>query len=109
MMRIGIVLLPQQRWKLARERWVRAERYGFDHAWTYDHLAWRSLADEPWFATAEKLVDRWDAPAFDPDFKADSLASFEPEVVKVFSKPVRAPMRSGTAATGRILPLNGRK
>ena len=46
--------------------------------------------DEPWFATAEKLVDRWDAPAFDPDFKADSLESFEPLVQKIFSKPMRA-------------------
>ena len=46
--------------------------------------------DEPWFATAEKLVDRWDAPAFDPNFKADSLESFEPEVTAIFSRPVRA-------------------
>ena len=55
-MRIGIVLLPQLRWTQARERWVRAEEYGFDHAWTYDHLAWRSLADEPWFATVPLLA-----------------------------------------------------
>jgi predicted HD phosphohydrolase len=46
--------------------------------------------DEPWFATAEKLVDRWDAPAFDPAYDSDSLESFEPEVTKVFSKPLRA-------------------
>ena len=46
--------------------------------------------DEPWFATAEKLVDRWDAPAFDPAYDSDSLESFEPEVVRVFSRPVRA-------------------
>ena len=46
--------------------------------------------DEPWFATAEKLVDRWDAPAFDPDFPVDSLESFEPLVQKIFSKPIRA-------------------
>jgi predicted HD phosphohydrolase len=45
---------------------------------------------EPWYATAEKLVDRWDAPAFDPDFDVDSLESFEPLIVEVFSKPVRA-------------------
>src|SRR5659263_558528 len=32
------------------------DRYGFDHAWTYDHLAWRSLADEPWFATVPLLA-----------------------------------------------------
>lgn len=45
--------------------------------------------NEPWFAMAEKLVDRWDAPAFDPEFKIDSLESFEPEVVQVFSNPKR--------------------
>lgn len=55
-MRIGVVLLPQDRWPAARERWRRAEELGFDHAWTYDHLAWRSLADEPWFATVPLLA-----------------------------------------------------
>ncbi len=45
--------------------------------------------DEAWYATAEKLVDRWDAPAFDPAYDSDSLASFEPEVTKVFSAPKR--------------------
>ena len=33
-----------------------AEEYGFDHAWTYDHLSWRSLADEPWYATIPTLT-----------------------------------------------------
>lgn len=55
-MRIGIVLLPQERWAVDRERWVRAEEYGFDHLWTYDHLAWRTLADEPWLATVPLLA-----------------------------------------------------
>jgi alkanesulfonate monooxygenase SsuD/methylene tetrahydromethanopterin reductase-like flavin-dependent oxidoreductase (luciferase family) len=54
--RIGIVLLPQERWAQARSRWQRAEEYGFDHAWTYDHLAWRTLVDEPWFATVPLLA-----------------------------------------------------
>jgi alkanesulfonate monooxygenase SsuD/methylene tetrahydromethanopterin reductase-like flavin-dependent oxidoreductase (luciferase family) len=55
-MRIGVVLLPQDRWPVARERWQRAEDYGFDHAWTYDHLSWRSLVDEPWLATVPLLA-----------------------------------------------------
>jgi predicted HD phosphohydrolase len=46
--------------------------------------------DEPWYDFAEKLVDRWDAPAFDPAFDVDSLASFEPEVTRVFSRPIKA-------------------
>jgi hypothetical protein len=37
-------------------RWQRAEELGFDHAWTYDHLAWRTLADGPWHATVPTLT-----------------------------------------------------
>jgi alkanesulfonate monooxygenase SsuD/methylene tetrahydromethanopterin reductase-like flavin-dependent oxidoreductase (luciferase family) len=54
--RIGVVLLPELDWERDRERWCRAETYGFDHAWTYDHLAWRTLADGPWHATIPTLV-----------------------------------------------------
>ena len=32
------------------------ETLGFDHAWTYDHLAWRSLRDEPWFGAVPFLA-----------------------------------------------------
>lgn len=55
-MRFGIVILPEQRWAVARRLWSKAEQLGFDHAWTYDHLSWRSLADEPWGATIPTLV-----------------------------------------------------
>ena len=55
-MRVGVVVLPQQRWSEAAPLWRGVEEMGFDSAWTYDHLAWRSLADEPWFATVPTLV-----------------------------------------------------
>lgn len=42
---------------------------------------------ESWYGFAEKLVDEWDAPAFDPGFEADSLDSFAPEVERIFSSP----------------------
>ena len=48
-----------------------------------------NFTEESWYTLAEKLVDRWDAPAFDPDFEADSLESFEPLVQKIFASPVR--------------------
>ncbi|MCA2214837.1 LLM class flavin-dependent oxidoreductase [Jidongwangia harbinensis] len=54
--RIGIVILPDQRWSVAGRRWQRAEQYGFDHAWTYDHLGWRDLADGPWFDAVPTLT-----------------------------------------------------
>jgi alkanesulfonate monooxygenase SsuD/methylene tetrahydromethanopterin reductase-like flavin-dependent oxidoreductase (luciferase family) len=54
--RVGVVILPQLRWAEARERWRAVDDMGFDSAWTYDHLAWRDLADEPWFATMPTLT-----------------------------------------------------
>lgn len=55
-MRVGIAILPQKRWHEEARQWRLAEEFGFDHAWTIDHLAWRALADEPWFATVPTLT-----------------------------------------------------
>ncbi len=54
--RFGIVILADQRWRQGARRWVQAEAYGFDHAWTYDHLGWRSLVDGPWFDAVPTLT-----------------------------------------------------
>ena len=55
-MRVGITLLPELPWAVDRGRWQAVEAYGYDHAWTFDHLAWRSLAGSPWFATVPTLT-----------------------------------------------------
>lgn len=55
-MRYGIVILADQRWQQGARRWQQAEAYGFDHAWTYDHLGWRSLVDGPWFDAVPTLT-----------------------------------------------------
>ena len=55
-MRFGVLILPDAPWSTARERWQSAERMGFDHGWTYDHLTWRSLRDGTWFASMPTLV-----------------------------------------------------
>jgi alkanesulfonate monooxygenase SsuD/methylene tetrahydromethanopterin reductase-like flavin-dependent oxidoreductase (luciferase family) len=57
-MRVGIVILPEFRWcgGQAGDRWRRAEEFGFDHAWTYDHLGWRDLVDGPWFDAVPTLA-----------------------------------------------------
>src|SRR3954453_23312903 len=55
-MRFGIVILPDQRWPVSARRWRLAEEYGFDHAWTYDHLGWRDLVDGPWFDAVPTLT-----------------------------------------------------
>jgi alkanesulfonate monooxygenase SsuD/methylene tetrahydromethanopterin reductase-like flavin-dependent oxidoreductase (luciferase family) len=54
--RFGIVILPEYRWLLAEPKWRAAETYGFDHAWTFDHIGWRSLVDGPWFDAVPTLT-----------------------------------------------------
>lgn len=54
--------------------------------------------DEPWYALAEKFVDKWDNPAFDPDFSVDSLESFEPLIEQFFTNPQKP------YAVGPIVP-----
>lgn len=54
--RVGVVILPQEPWREARRKWGQAEELGFDHVWTYDHLAWGTLADESWGATVPTLT-----------------------------------------------------
>jgi alkanesulfonate monooxygenase SsuD/methylene tetrahydromethanopterin reductase-like flavin-dependent oxidoreductase (luciferase family) len=54
--RVGIEILPEHRWWVAEPKWRAAEEYGFDHAWTYDHLGWRSLVNGPWFGAVPTLT-----------------------------------------------------
>jgi alkanesulfonate monooxygenase SsuD/methylene tetrahydromethanopterin reductase-like flavin-dependent oxidoreductase (luciferase family) len=55
-MRAGIVILPVDRWSRAAASWRWAEDVGFDSAWTYDHLSWRSFREEPWFGAVTTLT-----------------------------------------------------
>ncbi len=55
-MRFGITILPEHRWSVAEPLWQRAEGYGFDHTWTYDHLVWAGLPDSPWFGALPTLT-----------------------------------------------------
>lgn len=54
--RVGICLLPEHPWPVARTLWMRAEGYGFDHAWTYDHMTWSGLPNAPWYAAVPTLA-----------------------------------------------------
>lgn len=41
---------------MAEPKWRVAEELGFQHAWTYDHLGWRSQPDRPWFSAVPTLT-----------------------------------------------------
>jgi alkanesulfonate monooxygenase SsuD/methylene tetrahydromethanopterin reductase-like flavin-dependent oxidoreductase (luciferase family) len=55
-MRVGVVILPEHPWPTAAGLWRQVEEMGFAHAWTYDHLSWRSMRDSPWFAAIPTLT-----------------------------------------------------
>jgi len=55
-MRVGVIILPQFHWSEARARWKSLEDRGFAHGWSYDHLSWRDLAEQNWFATIPTLT-----------------------------------------------------
>ncbi|MER5539943.1 LLM class flavin-dependent oxidoreductase [Streptomyces mirabilis] len=54
--RLGAVVLPEYDWRETRRVWTSLEDLGLHHAWTYDHLSWRTLRDAPWFDALTTLT-----------------------------------------------------
>ncbi len=55
-MRVGLVILPTDRWREARRQWEWADDAGFCTAWTYDHIRWGGMPDGPWHAAVPVLA-----------------------------------------------------
>ncbi len=55
-MRVGLVILPSDRWEEARHQWEWADAAGFSTAWTYDHIRWGGMPDGPWHAAVPVLA-----------------------------------------------------
>lgn len=55
-MRIGVCILPEHPWREAEPLWRQVEDWGFEHAWTYDHLVWAGLPQAPWHSTVATLA-----------------------------------------------------
>jgi len=54
--RVGLVILPSDRWSEARRQWEWADDVGFATAWTYDHIRWGGMPDGPWHAAIPVLA-----------------------------------------------------
>ena len=55
-MKVGVVILPSDRWTEARRQWEWADDAGFATAWTYDHIRWGGMPDGPWHAAVPVLA-----------------------------------------------------
>jgi len=54
--RVGLVILPTDRWPEARTQWEWADDAGFCTAWTYDHIRWGGMPNGPWHAALPVLA-----------------------------------------------------
>ena len=54
-MQLSTVILPSERWSVARHQWRRAEELGLRAAYTYDHLSWRNFRERTWFSMIPTL------------------------------------------------------
>ncbi len=43
-----------------------------------------------YFAACEEFIDKYDCPAFDPDYESEPLEFFEPMVMRLFEKPLNS-------------------
>lgn len=55
-MRIGLVILPSDPWRIARRQWEWADDVGFSTAWTYDHIRWGGMPEGPWYGAAIPIL-----------------------------------------------------
>jgi predicted HD phosphohydrolase len=49
------------------------------------------------FAATEEFIDKYDCPAFDPDYDSLPLSFFEPMVMKLFSRPMNSVYKKAMA------------
>jgi alkanesulfonate monooxygenase SsuD/methylene tetrahydromethanopterin reductase-like flavin-dependent oxidoreductase (luciferase family) len=54
--KLSVVILPSERWEVARSSWRRADEWGLHAGYTYDHLSWRSFREKAWFSMVPTLA-----------------------------------------------------
>jgi predicted HD phosphohydrolase len=48
------------------------------------------LMDHPYAAATAEFIEKYDCPAFDPDYDSEPLSFFEPMVMKLFERPMNS-------------------
>jgi predicted HD phosphohydrolase len=62
----------------------------FFHHIGLDRNMREKFRDHPHFAATEEFIDKYDCPAFDPDYDTLPLEFFEPMVMRLFEKPMNS-------------------
>ncbi len=56
LVRVSLVIVPTFNWSTASSVWQLAEDMGFDAAYTYDHMSWRTFKGSPWYGALPTLA-----------------------------------------------------
>ncbi len=64
--------------------------YNFFHYLGLDRNMREKFAENAHAAACQEFIDKYDCPAFDPNYDSAPLSFFEPMVMKLFEKPVNS-------------------
>jgi predicted HD phosphohydrolase len=62
----------------------------FFHHIGLDRNLREKFRDHPYFKATEEFIEKYDCPAFDPDYDTLPLEFFEPMVMRLFEKPINS-------------------
>lgn len=80
----------------AEVTWI-VEQHGVFQSYYYAHHTGGNrhgrdaFRDHPWYASCQNFCANWDQCSFDPNYSWEPLASFEPLVRSIFTRPAHAP------------------
>jgi predicted HD phosphohydrolase len=74
------------------------QNYYYVHHFGGDRHARDVFAAHPWYQACKDFCANWDQCSFDPDYPTEPLASFEPLVRSVFTRPAHDPRYQGVGA-----------
>lgn len=83
-------------------RWITEHHgifqgYNFFHHLGLDRNMRDRFADHPHAAACQEFIDKYDCPAFDPNYDTAPLAFFEPMVMKLFERPINSVYKKAMA------------
>jgi len=70
--------------------------YNFFHYLGMDRNMRDRFADSPYAAATREFIDKYDCPAFDPDYDTAPLDFFEPMVMRLFERPLSSLYKTAT-------------
>jgi predicted HD phosphohydrolase len=67
------------------------QNYYYVHHFGGNRNAREEYIDHPWYQVCKHFCANWDQCSFDPDYPSEPLATFEPVLRRVFSRPPHDP------------------